>query len=130
MIFILLITKKQFEDRPKDFFKELVINNKSIDIELYDNGAIDFDSISVFFNNKMMLKKTMLSHKAIKLKLTLDDSLPYNELGMFANNEGLIPPNTATLILIDGENRYEMEINSSLNRTGTLRLKHRGIPIK
>ena len=119
------ITKQQFDERPKDYFKEVAVDSKTIKIELYDNGVIDYDSISVFLNNKLMLKETMLSHTAIKLTLTLDDSLPYNELGVFANNEGLIPPNTSTLVLIDGDNRQEIEMNSSLHSTATLRLTKR-----
>ncbi len=119
---IVVATKKDFDERPKNFFKEIAIESKDINIEFYDNGVIDYDSISVFLNNKLILKKTMLTHTAIKLHLNLDDSLPFNELGMFANNEGLIPPNTATLIIIDGMNREELELNSSLHSTATIRL--------
>ena len=119
---IVVATKKDFDERPKNFFKEITIESKDINVEFYDNGVIDYDSISVFLNNKLILKKTMLTHTAIKLHLNLDDSLPFNELGMFANNEGLIPPNTATLIIIDGLNREELELNSSLNSTATIRL--------
>ena len=115
-------TKKDFDERPKNFFKEITIESKNVDVEFYDNGIIDYDSISVFLNNNLILKKTMLTHTAIKLHLNLDDSLPFNELGMFANNEGLIPPNTATLIIIDGFNREELELNSSLHGTATIRL--------
>jgi len=122
---VLTSTKKQFEERPKDYFKELIIDSKSIDLEIVDNGMIDYDSISVFFNNKLVLKKTMLTHIPIKLSLTMDDSLSVNELSIFANNEGLIPPNTATMVLKDGDNRQEIDINSSLHSTATLRLTKR-----
>ena len=122
---VVVATKKEFEERPKNFFKEVLIDSKSVNVEFYDNGIIDYDSISVFLNNKLILKKTMLTHTAIKLHINLDDSLPFNELGMFANNEGLIPPNTATLIIIDGDNREELELNSSLNSTATIRLVKR-----
>ncbi len=119
---VVVATKKVFDERPKNFFKEIAIESKSVDVEFSDNGVIDYDSISVFLNSKLILKKTMLTHSAIKLHLNLDDNLPFNELGMFANNEGLIPPNTATLIIIDGLNREELELNSSLNSTATIRL--------
>ena len=122
---IVVLTKKQFEERPKDVFKELVIDSKTIDVEFYDNGVIDYDSISVFLNNKLILKETMLKHTPIKLKIPIDDSLPYNELSMFANNEGLIPPNTALMIVIDGDNRYEIDMTSSLHSTATLKLVKR-----
>lgn len=122
---IVELTKKQFEERPKDFFKEMTVNSKTINLEFTDNGVIDYDSISVFLNGNLLLKETMLTHTPIKLKLTLNDSLPFNELCMFANNEGLIPPNTATMILTDGDDKYEVEMNSSLHRTATIKLLRR-----
>ena len=42
---------------------------------------------------------------------------------MFANNVGLIPPNSAVLILYDGRKRYEIEMNSDLQKSATIRLK-------
>ena len=116
------ITKQQFNERHKDYVKEVTVDSSTIKVELYDNGVIDYDSISIFLNNKLILKETMLTHTAIKLALKLDESLTFNELGIFANNEGLIPPNTSTLILFDGDNRQELDINSSLHNTATLKL--------
>lgn len=119
-----LITK-QFEERPKDVFKDINVESRTIDLEFVDNGAIDYDSISVFLNNKLILKETMLTHVPIKLKVTLDDNLVHNEISMFANNEGLIPPNTATLTVTDGDNKTEIDMTSSLHRTATLKILRR-----
>jgi hypothetical protein len=120
---VVAMITKQFENRPKFLFKDLYVDSSTVDLEFVDNGAIDYDSISVFLNNKLVLKKVMLTHTPIKLKLKLDKNLPYNELSMFANNEGLIPPNTATMTVIDGDNHTEIDMNSSLNSTATLKLK-------
>jgi len=120
---VVAMITKQFENRPKFLFKDLYVDSSTVVLEFVDNGAIDYDSISVFLNNKLVLKKVMLTHTPIKLKLKLDKNLTYNELSMFANNEGLIPPNTATMTVIDGDNRTEIDMNSSLNSTATLKLK-------
>ena len=122
---IVALITKQFEERPKYVFRDLFVEEKNLDLEFIDNGAIDYDSISVFLNNKLIMKKSMLTHIPIKLKITLNDSLPYNELCMFANNEGLIPPNTATMTVIDGDNKNEIDMNSSLHSTATLKLFRR-----
>ena len=114
--------QKQFVDRPKNYFKDLLVESKVIQLELVDNGQIDYDSVSIFFNNQLILRKTMLTHKPIQITLTLDDQYPYNEISMFANNVGLIPPNTATLTIIDGDDRRELELNSDFNRTATIKL--------
>ena len=44
-----------------------------------------------------------------------------NELIMYADNLGEIPPNTALMIVTDGDNRYEVRITSDLQKSGTIR---------
>jgi hypothetical protein len=111
-----------FAKRSKVFTKELDLENNSIRIELYDNGEIDYDSVTLFLNNKMILPKTMLTHRAVRLTIELDPTLEYNELSMFANNLGMKPPNTAALVLYDGKIRYETLLTSDLNKSATLKL--------
>lgn len=112
-----------FNQRGKIVTKELEVSNTVLKLQLYDNGSIDYDSVSLFLNNKMILPKTLLTHKAIKINIELDPTLEINELSMFAENLGMIPPNTAALILYDGTTRYETLLTSDLNKSATLRLK-------
>ena len=118
-------TIEAFNKREKVFTKELEIVNTTIRLELYDNGQVDFDSVSLFFNNKLLLPKTKLDHRAIKLTLVLDPTLEFNELSMFADNLGMIPPNTAALIVYDGKTRYETLLSSDLNKSASLKLKRK-----
>lgn len=111
-----------FKSRAKVYTKELEIENKSIRVEIYDNGQIDYDSVSLYLNDKLVLPKVMLNHNAITITLPLNDSLPFNELSMFAENVGLIPPNTAALIVYDGNTRHEIMMSSDLNRNATIKL--------
>ena len=99
------------------------MTGNSVRLELYDNGEIDYDSVSLYLNSKKILPKTMLTHKAIKLNIELDPSLEYNELSMFAENLGTIPPNTAALILYDGKIRYEAIMTSDLKKNATIRIR-------
>lgn len=114
-----------FLSRPKNYVQEIVITNPTIRLELYDNGSIDYDSVSLYLNDSMILPKSKLDHKAIRLQITLDDTREDHELSMFAENLGLIPPNTAALILYDGTTRHELILTSDLNRTATIRLKRK-----
>ncbi len=114
-----------FTQRPKVFTKEIEVVNSSLRLEIYDNGEIDGDEISLFLNNKRILVKSKLTHRAIRVNIELDPSLEYNELSMFAENLGMIPPNTAALILYDGKTRYETLLSSDLNKSATLKLKQK-----
>ncbi len=114
---------ENFYKREKEVERVLEVNNSILRLEIYDNGEIDNDSISVFFNNTMILADGKLDLVPIKLNIRLDSSLDYNELGMLALNLGTIPPNTAVLILYDGKIRHEIFLSSDLNRSAILRIR-------
>ncbi len=120
-----ILTRADFLARPKIYAKELEINAPSVRIELYDNGTVDNDMISLFVNNKEILHKASLTHKAIKLTVALDPTLPYTELSMYAENLGTIPPNTAAMIIYDGNTRHELILTSDLDKSATIRLKRK-----
>ncbi len=112
----------EFVKREKIFAREIEITNNELQLEFYDNGAIDGDSISVFFNNKLVLPKALLNHRAIRFSVAYNDNLPYNELSMFAESLGFIPPNTAALIIHDGTKRYEILMTSDFSKNSTIKL--------
>jgi hypothetical protein len=105
--------------------KTIPLKAETFTVDFYDNGEIDGDTISVFFNNKLVLSHKMLTDKPLTLKLTFDPNKPINELVMYAESLGTIPPNTALMIVHDGEDRYEARIESDLGRNGTIRFTHK-----
>jgi len=115
----------RFEKRNSDVLKTIEIDNMTFTVDLYDNGEIDGDSISLFFNGKLILSHKRLSDKAISLKLNIDQTRDLNELVMYAENLGTIPPNTALMVVNDGDNRYEVRISSDLQKSGVIRFIHK-----
>jgi len=114
-----------FKERSKDVSRVLEVDNDTLRLELFDNGQIDGDSVSVFLNNRLLLDKSMLDISGLKLTIRIDTSLAYDELAMFAHNLGNFPPNSALLVLYDGKKRYEIFLNSTLNSTATIRIRKR-----
>jgi hypothetical protein len=117
------VTEKQFTERENVTIKEIEVESDSLRIDIYDNGEIDGDMVSVFFNQKLILYNQKLTHKSIKIDLLLDPSLPANEISMFAENLGLIPPNTALMIIQDGKNRYEIRVSSNLEKNAAIKIR-------
>lgn len=115
----------KFEQRINTVLKTIPIKNETFTVDFYDNGEIDGDSISVFYNDKLLLSHKRLSNKPITLTLTADPDRAVNELVMYAENLGEIPPNTALMIVHDGDNRYEQRIESDLGRNGTIRFTYK-----
>jgi len=83
-----------------------------IKIDLYDNGEIDGDSVTIYHNNAMVKSHMRLSDKPISFTITIDPSQPHHEVIMVADNLGLIPPNTSVMIVTTKSNRYEVFISS------------------
>ena len=121
------ITPRNFEKRNSELIKTIEIINPTFKVDLYDNGDIDGDSISLFYNGKLLLSHKRLSDKPISLTLdATTDNDDSNELIMYAENLGSIPPNTAVMIVTDGDKRYEIRIASDLKKSGAIRFVHKG----
>lgn len=110
-----------FEKRNNAILKTIEVQNVSVNVSLYDNGEVDGDSISLFYNGKLLLSHKRLSEKPICLNLNVDKEKSVNELVMYAENLGTISPNTALMVVMDGTKRYEIRITSDLQKSGTIR---------
>jgi hypothetical protein len=94
-------------------------------LSFYDNGEIDGDSISVFLNGKLIVAHQGLLERAFNVYVQLDSNLDVNEVSMFAENLGKYPPNTALMVISDGDKRYETYLSSDFSGNATIRLKVR-----
>jgi hypothetical protein len=113
-----------FEKRKSDLLKTIQIENETFTVDLYDNGEVDGDSVSVFYNGRLILSHKKLSEKPISLTLDATTGKLVNELTMYAENLGEIPPNTALMVVRDGEKRYEVRISSDYKNSGTIHFVH------
>jgi len=125
----ILPSGRNFEKRSNDIIKTIEITNPTFKLDLYDNGDIDGDSISVFYNGKLILSHKILTDKPITLTLDATTGNEVNELTMYAENLGTIPPNTALMVVTDGEKRYEVRISSDLKKSGTIRFIRKPGPL-
>lgn len=114
-----------YKKRNSELIKTIEVDSTSFNVALYDNGEIDGDSISLFFNGKLLLSHKRLTDKPLNLKLDFDPEKSVNELVMYAENLGAIAPNTALMVVNDGVNRYEVRISSDLQKSGTIRFIHK-----
>ena len=114
----------RFESRRKDIIKTIPIAEPTFKVDFYDNGEIDGDSITVFYNGKIVLSHKMLTAKPISLTLSLDEDVKENLITMYADNLGTIPPNTALMIVTDGDKRYEVRITSDTEKSGSVLFVH------
>ncbi len=101
------------KERINETTKILYTNADSITIDLYDNGEIDKDTVTVFHNNRLIVSAQQLGIKPITVKIAINEQNPHHEIILVANNLGDIPPNTALMVVRAGSKRYEVRIVST-----------------
>jgi hypothetical protein len=119
------VVEKEFKEREDVIADEIVVESDSLNVDFYDNGEVDGDSISIFFNKQLMAFNRKLSSRAIHFDILLDSTRDVNELTMFADNLGSIPPNTALMMIDDGKNRFEVRMLSNLEKNATIRIRRK-----
>lgn len=119
------VVEEDYKKRKKEIMNEIEVESDSLRIDVYDNGEIDGDIISVFYNEGLILNNIRLTHKSIHIDVVLDSTREYNEVSMYAENLGLIPPNTALMVVNDGKNKFNIRLSSNLETNATIRIKRK-----
>jgi hypothetical protein len=99
--------------RANPIVKHITTDAGHILIELYDNGEIDGDIVSIYHNNQMIVSQANLSQRPVSFQIKADKLHPHHEIVMVANNLGSIPPNTSMMIITANNKRHEVFISSS-----------------
>lgn len=112
----------------KDSVQSIIeVNATRAQIELFDNGIVDDDTVSLFLNGKILVDQKRLAATALQLQVALDP-LNENVFTLFAHNMGAVPPNSAMLIINIDDHRYRLNLSSTLDKNGVLiiRVKRKG----
>jgi hypothetical protein len=117
------VTENEFTKRENVVINEIEVETDTVRVDVYDNGEIDGDKVSVFYNKQLILYNQKLTHKSIHLNLALDSTQEYNEISMFAENLGLIAPNTALMRIFDGKKQHDIRVSSSLEKNAVIRIR-------
>lgn len=126
----LAVTKKSnlpkvLVERENNLVKTIQTDESYIQIDLYDNGTIDHDSISVFHNNIQVVKNGGLGYTPITLKVKMSKEDPRHEFIMVAENMGEIPPNTALMVITAGKKRYEVFLTSTEEKNAKVIIEYK-----
>lgn len=115
----------RIDRRSKEIIRTIEVDQRTFRVDMYDNGQIDGDTVSLYLNGKMMVSSQRLSTRPITLNIVLDDNETDVELVMYAENLGTIPPNTALMVVTVGDKRYEVNISSTEQTNGAVRFRLR-----
>ncbi|MGG9964654.1 hypothetical protein [Ferruginibacter sp. SUN106] len=93
----------------------------SIKVDVYDNGEIDGDSVSVYEEHMVRVNKKMITAKPITFYISLDKNVnPIAHLRLVAESLGSIPPCTALMVITTKSKRYEVRLSSNFSKNATV----------
>jgi len=110
------------EGRPVKDIKTINVKNRKITVDLYDDGDVDNDIVSVYFNGATVVSKKSLSTNPLSLTLNVEAGKS-NELILFAENLGNFPPNTALMIINDGTTRHEIRLLADMKNNAAVKFE-------
>jgi len=105
--------------------QHIYTNADTVKIMLYDNGVVDDDTVTVFFDNTVVLDRYRITEKAKELDIFLSKDGQPHILELFANNLGSIPPNTALIVVMAGKERYEVHASYDLSTNAQIILQYK-----
>ena len=112
-------------ERENNLVRTIQTSEENIQIDLYDNGTIDNDTISVYHNNELVISNNRLTYTAITVKIKCSRTNSRHELIVVAENLGDIPPNTALMVITAGKERYEIFLASNEQRNAKVVIEYK-----
>lgn len=102
----------------------ITVPEQKVILELYDNGEIDDDTVSVFINKLPIITKQRLSAKPMVYEFVIGKALEPFEILMQAENLGSIPPNTGKMIIKAGKLRREIDLSSDFKKSAAILIQY------
>lgn len=112
-------------ERENNLVKTIYTNERMLTIEIYDNGTIDNDTISLYHNNKLVISNGKLNYTPLRLQIKCSEEDIRHELIMVAENLGEIAPNTALMVITAGKKRYEVFLASNEKRNAKIVIEYK-----
>lgn len=113
-------------DRTNTVIATYKVFSPEIKIMLFDNGEIDQDIVSVYHNGKKIIDRKVLGIEPIVHILTVSGNNRLHEFVLVAENLGEIPPNTAFMRIVSGDDNYELHAKTSLEENAVIKIEYAG----
>ena len=113
------------KQRENKLVKTIITNTPDIKIQLYDNGEIDNDTVTVYHNNEPTIFKRRLSYDPLTINVTATRDNNIHEFYMIADNLGTIPPNTAYMVIFTGGKRYELSVTADMKKNAKIVIEYK-----
>jgi hypothetical protein len=112
------------EERRSNIVQEITTSEAQLTIRVFDNGLQDGDTVSVLHNNTVVVSHQLVAVKYFEFTVQINDGTPVHDITLIAHNLGSIPPNTASLMIEAGSDRYRLTASTDLERNAIIRIHY------
>ncbi len=112
-----IANEKVEEETPKNAVK---VKSKTVTVKIWDDQQEDGDIVSVFLNDARI--KNEISVKKSEHIFTIELKEGVNTFKLLAHNEGKNPPNTAAILIDDGNEEYKRVLSSKKDEFAELKI--------
>ena len=119
------VTPKVLVQRDNFLIKRILTSEPIVKVELYDNGTIDNDTISLYHNNEQVIIKGKLNYQPLTYSFNCGNEPVNHELILVAENLGEIPPNTAIMVVTIGKKRQEIFLTSDEKKNAKIIIEYK-----
>lgn len=109
------------KERKNEILKTIITNSNEVKVSFYDNAEVDGDTISVYYKNQAIISYTGINTRPLTTTLQLSAESPTGDMVMVAETLGLVPPNTALVIVETGGKQYKINLTSTFEQNAVLR---------
>lgn len=94
----------------------------SIKVEVYDNGIIDGDSVSVFYNDTLLISNKPIGKEPITFFISIKKQNHVSKIKLVAETLGSIPPCTAFMVIRTKKKKYAINLSSDTSKNAVAEL--------
>ncbi|HUR30695.1 MAG TPA: L-type lectin-domain containing protein [Saprospiraceae bacterium] len=124
---------KEFDAEPEDIAPDSVVvmekgtiqvKDRKLTINVWDHNTIDGDIISLKLGPEWILTEYELTAKKYTFQTTL---LGFSQdLILFAHNVGMVPPNTVSVSIFDGQSTQRITLESNMETSESIKIAYTG----
>jgi hypothetical protein len=98
-----------------------IVYADTAEVILMDNGIVDGDTVSLYYNGQVIVQKQVLKTKPFSIKVPVYRG-GTNVLTVYAESLGAYPPNTAYVKLICGSKETSFLLSSTMSKSSSIEL--------
>lgn len=112
--------------RKVETVQTIYFTSDTLILELYDNGYVDGDTVSIVLNGKAFLTNIRLSEKAARTTINVTPDMGDSvNLVMFAENIGTISPNSGLAVIKDGKKEHRIAFSGDMQKNAGIILRRK-----